>query len=171
VKVLHANKGQNTRINSINAFKNDEVRILVATDVAARGIDVSDVTHVINFDVPVIYEDYVHRIGRTGRAYNLGKAVTFCNPAELHFINKIEKLIRQQIPVENIPEKVFIEETPYEEKQAIAKQIDDQKRKEDPDFKGAFHEKKTLTQKKKFKEGRAKANGMKMSNAKKKKYK
>lgn len=171
VKVLHANKGQNTRINSINAFKNDEVRILVATDVAARGIDVSDVSHVINFDVPVIYEDYVHRIGRTGRAYNLGKAVTFCNPSEMHFIHKIEQLIRQQIPVINIPEKVFIEETPYEEKQAIDKEIDDQKRKADPDFKGAFHEKKTLNQKLKFKAARAKAGGVKMSLAKKKKFK
>ena len=171
VKVLHANKGQNTRINSINAFKNDEVRILVATDVAARGIDVSDVSHVINFDVPVIYEDYVHRIGRTGRAYNLGKAVTFCNPSEAHFIHKIEQLIRQQIPVLNIPEKVFIEETPYEEKQAIDKEIDDQKRKADPDFKGAFHEKKTLNQKLKFKAARAKAGGIKMSAAKKKKFK
>ena len=171
VKVLHANKGQNTRINSINAFKNDEVRILVATDVAARGIDVSDVSHVINFDVPVIYEDYVHRIGRTGRAYNLGKAVTFCNPSEAHFIHKIEQLIRQQIPVLNIPEKVFIEETPYEEKQAIDKEIDDQKRNADPDFKGAFHEKKTLNQKLKFKAARAKAGGIKMSAAKKKKFK
>ena len=171
VKVLHANKGQNTRINSINAFKNDEVRILVATDVAASGIDVSDVSHVINFDVPVIYEDYVHRIGRTGRAYNLGKAVTFCNPSEAHFIHKIEQLIRQQIPVLNIPEKVFIEETPYEEKQAIDKEIDDQKRKADPDFKGAFHEKKTLNQKLKFKAARAKAGGVKMSAAKKKKFK
>ena len=171
VKVLHANKGQNTRINSINAFKNDEVRILVATDVAARGIDVSAVSHVINFDVPVIYEDYVHRIGRTGRALSLGNAVTFCNPAEVYFIQKIEKLIRQQIPVNLIPEKVFIEETPYEEKQIIAKEIDLQKRREDPEFKGAFHEKKTLNQQTKFKQARAKAGGMKMSPAKKKKYK
>ena len=171
VKVLHANKGQNTRINSINAFKNDEVRILVATDVAARGIDVSNVSHVINFDVPVIYEDYVHRIGRTGRAYNLGKALTFCNPAEEYFIQKIEKLIRQQIPLQTIPDKVFIEETPYEERQDIAKEIDLQKRREDPEFKGAFHEKKTLNQKNKFKQARAKAGGVKMSAAKKKKYK
>ena len=87
------------------------------------------------------------------------------------FIHKIEKLIRQQIPVLNIPEKVFIEETSYEERQAIAKQIDEQKRKDDPDFKGAFHEKKTLTQRNKFKAARAKAGGEKMSAAKKKKYK
>ena len=147
VKVLHANKGQNTRINSINAFKNDEVRILVATDVAARGIDVSNVSHVINFDVPIIYEDYVHRIGRTGRALNTGAAITFCNPAEDYFINKIEKLIKQKIPVLTIPKTVFIEETPYEEKQTIDREVDNQKKKEDPEFKGAFHEKKLSNQK------------------------
>ena len=142
VRVIHANKGQNTRINSINAFKEGEVRILVATDVASRGLDVSNVSHVINFDVPIIIEDYVHRIGRTGRAFQTGDAITFCNPAEEHLIRKIEKLIRQQIPVANIPDSVFIEETPYEERQAIAKEIDMQKRKDDPEFMGAFHEKK-----------------------------
>src|ERR1700749_3776918 len=102
VKVLHANKGQNTRINSMNAFKNDEVKILVATDVASRGIDVSDVSHVINFDVPVVIEDYVHRIGRTGRAYQSGVAVTFAAPQEDYYINKIEKLIKQTVPVSEI---------------------------------------------------------------------
>lgn len=142
VKVIHANKGQNTRINSINSFKEGDVRLLVATDVASRGIDVTNVSHVINFDVPIIIEDYVHRIGRTGRALQTGDAITFCNEAEQYYVRKIEKLIRQQIPVEPIPEGVFIEETPYEEKQAIAKEIDMQKRKDDPDFKGAFHEKK-----------------------------
>lgn len=142
VKVIHANKGQNTRINSINAFKDGEVRILVATDVASRGIDVLNVSHVINFDVPIIIEDYVHRIGRTGRAFNTGDAITFCNPAEEYYVRKIEKLIRQQIPVADIPSDVFVEETPYEERQSIAREIDMQKRKEDPEFKGAFHEKK-----------------------------
>jgi ATP-dependent RNA helicase RhlE len=142
VKVLHANKAQNTRINAINAFKNDEIKILVATDVASRGIDVSDVSHVINFDVPIVYEDYVHRIGRTGRALQSGEAITFCNPAEEYYIKKIEKLIRQSITVLPIPDDVFIEETPYEERQAQAREIDMQMRKEDPDFKGAFHEKK-----------------------------
>ena len=158
VKVLHANKGQNTRINSINSFKNDEVKILVATDVASRGIDVSDVSHVINFDVPVVIEDYVHRIGRTGRAYNSGVAITFAVPSEEYYLNKIQKLIRQTIPVHTIPEGVFIEETPYQEKQDQAREIDLQKRKEDPDFKGAFHEKKTLNQHKKFDAEKAKRN-------------
>jgi len=142
VRVIHANKGQNTRINSINNFKEGNIRVLVATDVASRGIDVSDVSHVINFDVPIIIEDYVHRIGRTGRAFAKGDAITFATEAEKYYIRKIEKLIRQYIPVAEIPEGVYIDETPYEERQQIAKEIDLQKRKEDPDFKGAFHEKK-----------------------------
>lgn len=142
VRVIHANKGQNTRINSINSFKEGNIRALVATDVASRGIDVSEVSHVINFDVPIIIEDYVHRIGRTGRAFNEGTAITFYNEAEKYYINKIEKLIRQQITEVPLPAEVFVEETPYEERQAIAREIDTQKRKENPDFKGAFHEKK-----------------------------
>jgi ATP-dependent RNA helicase RhlE len=171
VKVLHANKGQNTRINSINSFKNDDVKILVATDVASRGIDVSDVSHVINFDVPVVIEDYVHRIGRTGRAFQSGEAITFCTPGELYYIRKAEKLIRQTIPVYDIPADVFIEETPYEERQAIAREIDLQKRKDDPDFKGAFHEKKTLNQRKKFDAVREKREGRPPGPKSNKKYK
>jgi ATP-dependent RNA helicase RhlE len=167
VKVLHANKGQNTRINSMNAFKNDEVKILVATDVASRGIDVSDVSHVINFDVPVVIEDYVHRIGRTGRALQSGEAITFCNPAEEYYLNKIQKLIRQTIPVFAIPADVFIEATPYEERQDQDREIDMQKRKEDPEFKGAFHEKKTLNQHKKFDAEKAKKQGYSKPGAKK----
>lgn len=142
VRVIHANKGQNTRINSLAAFKSGEIRILVATDVAARGIDVNEVSQVINFDVPIVIADYVHRIGRTGRASNLGDAITFCDPAEVYSLEKIEALIRQRIPVCEIPSEVTIEPTGYEEKQRIAREIDQQKRKEDPTFKGAFHEKK-----------------------------
>lgn len=149
VRVIHANKGQNTRINSINAFKEGNIRVLVATDVASRGIDVSDVSHVINFDVPIIIEDYVHRIGRTGRALATGEALTFYTEAEKYYIRKIEKLIRQTIPVMPLPPEVFVEETPYEERQAMAREIDAQKRKEDPDFKGAFHEKKHVFEVKK----------------------
>src|SRR5690606_2599933 len=145
VRVIHANKGQNTRINSINAFKEGNVRILVATDVAARGLDVSEVSHVINFDVPIVIEDYVHRIGRTGRASHTGDAITFCNPAEEYYVTRIEKLIRQEIPRRDIPEDVFVEKTPFDERQAIAREIDAQKRKENPDFKGAFHDKKFIS--------------------------
>ncbi len=142
VKVIHGNKGQNTRINSIESFKNGDTRILVSTDVSARGIDVSMVSHVINFDVPIIYEDYVHRIGRTGRAENEGVAITFVNMAEMLHVKKIEKLINQEITRKSIPEGVLIEPTPFAEKQTMLREIDHLKRKENPDFKGAFHDKK-----------------------------
>ncbi|MBL3657037.1 DEAD/DEAH box helicase [Fulvivirga sediminis] len=142
IRVIHSNKGQNSRINAINQFKEGELRILVSTDVSARGIDVTEVSHVINFDVPIIYEDYVHRIGRTGRALKKGKAITFANQAEMFHIGKIEKMINDTIQVNPIPEEVTITETPKQERQDIEREIDMFKRRENPDFKGAFHEKK-----------------------------
>ncbi len=142
VRVIHANKGQNTRINSIQAFKEENVRILIGTDVASRGIDVANVSHVINFDVPLVHEDYVHRIGRTGRAKQSGISITFCNPAEEYHVGKIQKLIRQTIQEKEIPHSLLVKDTPFAEAQAIAREIDLQKKKENPDFKGAFHEKK-----------------------------
>ena len=142
IRVIHANKGQNTRINSMEDFKAGEVRILVATDVAARGLDISMVSHVINFDVPLIYEDYVHRIGRTGRAENEGMAITFINPAEEYHFERIEEIIRMEVATVQIPAQVEITQTPFDERQGYEREIDNQKRKENPDFKGAFHEKK-----------------------------
>ncbi|GAB3333485.1 DEAD/DEAH box helicase [Larkinella ripae] len=142
IRVLHANKGQNTRINAMEAFKEGNIRVLVTTDVTARGIDVNQVSHVINFDVPLIYEDYVHRIGRTGRANRTGEAVTFMTIAEEYHIGKIEKIIRMEIPRESIPAAVPLAETPFDEQQAYLREIDSQRKKEDPTFKGAFHEKK-----------------------------
>jgi ATP-dependent RNA helicase RhlE len=142
VRVIHGNKGQNTRINSMEAFRSGNVRFLVATDVAARGIDISDVSHVVNFDVPIIYEDYVHRIGRTGRALKEGSSITFANEAEMHHIRQIEKIIKMTIPEVPLPPEVTVAKTTFDEKQEIEKEIDKQKRKADPDFKGAFHEKK-----------------------------
>jgi len=147
-RVIHANKGQNTRINAIDDFKTGNIRSLVSTDVAARGIDVSMVSHVINFDIPVLYEDYVHRIGRTGRAENTGVAISFCNPAEKYHLEKIQKIIKMRINTKPIPGEVQIEETPFEEKQEFNREIDKQKKKENPDYKGAFHEKKERNQKK-----------------------
>ncbi|MBS1680841.1 MAG: DEAD/DEAH box helicase [Bacteroidetes bacterium] len=141
-RVIHSNKGQNSRINAMNEFKQGQLRILVATDVAARGIDVERVSHVINFDVPILYEDYVHRIGRTGRAFQEGTAITFATKAELYHIEKIEKLIREKIPVRKMPATIATAETSFEEAQEMAREIDRQKRKEDPEYKGAFHERK-----------------------------
>lgn len=142
VRVIHSNKGQNTRINAMNEFREGKLRVLVSTDVTARGIDVTQVTHVINFDVPVVYEDYVHRIGRTGRAFREGEAITLVTPAETYHLEKIEQLIRQSIPVNEVPSNVALPETSFEEKQSMAREKDDQRKKEDPSFKGAFHEKK-----------------------------
>ena len=108
----------------------------------ARGIDVAEVTHVINFDVPMHYEDYIHRIGRTGRAFQTGKAITFVTDAERYHVNKIEELMNEKIKVRKLPDQVVVEPTPLDEAQKIAKEIDRQKRYEDPEFRGAFHERK-----------------------------
>ncbi|MCC5938375.1 MAG: DEAD/DEAH box helicase [Lunatimonas sp.] len=142
VKVIHANKGQNTRIHSMDLFKAGDIRILVATDVAARGLDITEVSHVINFDVPLIYDDYVHRIGRTGRAEKDGEAITFVNPAEAYHFEKIEGIIRMQVLELSLPEGVEVPPTPFVEKQEYEREIDLQKRRENPEFKGAFHDKK-----------------------------
>ena len=142
IRVIHANKGQNTRINAMEAFKEGNVRVLVATDVAARGIDVSLVSHVINFDVPLIYEDYVHRIGRTGRANHTGEAITFVTEAEAYHVEQIEKIIRMTIPRQPLPSELKVEKTTFTESQEMARTIDEQRKKDDPTFQGAFHEKK-----------------------------
>lgn len=142
VRVIHSNKGQNARINAMNEFRQGNLRVLVSTDVSARGIDVSGVSHVINFDVPLLYEDYVHRIGRTGRARQLGEAITFVTPPEEHHMRQIEQLIRAKIPTRPLPNDVAIEETLKDERQEQNRQLDRQKRKADPTFRGAFHEAK-----------------------------
>lgn len=147
IRVIHANKGQNTRINSMEDFKAGDVRILVATDVASRGLDVTLVSHVINFDVPLIYEDYVHRIGRTGRAENEGKAITFINPAETYHFEKIEELIRMKVEELPIPDEVDVPATPFEEKQSYERELDKLRQRDNPEFKGAFHEKKAQPKK------------------------
>jgi ATP-dependent RNA helicase RhlE len=142
VKIVHGNKTQQTRIHAMEAFRSSPIRILVCTDLAARGLDVPDVSHVINFDTPIVYEDYVHRIGRTGRAFKTGKSITFVSPADEYHLKKISRLIKQTIPETKIPQQVKVVETEYEERQEIAREIDRQKHLEDPDYQGAFHVKK-----------------------------
>ena len=102
VAVMHGNKSQSLRMKTLEAFKNDEIRILVATDVAARGLDISDLPYVVNYDMPTIPEDYVHRIGRTGRAGVSGIAVSLVSRSEKVHLKAIEKLIDQKIPVEKV---------------------------------------------------------------------
>jgi ATP-dependent RNA helicase RhlE len=102
---IHGNKSQNARQKALTNFKTGQIRVLVATDIAARGIDVEDLSHVINFDLPNIPETYVHRIGRTGRAGASGIALSFCDEEEKEFLKDINKLIDQTVPV--------IEDHPY----------------------------------------------------------
>ena len=105
-EAIHGNKSQNARERALAGFKSGRVRVLVATDIAARGIDVDNVTHVVNFDVPEVPETYVHRIGRTARAGASGIAMTFCDSEERPDLRNVEKLTRQAIPV--------VEGHPYE---------------------------------------------------------
>ena len=96
---IHGNKGQTARIRALDSFKNGVIRVLVATDIAARGIDVNELAAVVNYELPNVPETYVHRIGRTGRAGRTGAAISFCNYDELAYLRDIEKLIRKTIPV------------------------------------------------------------------------
>jgi ATP-dependent RNA helicase RhlE len=98
-QAIHGNKSQNQRDRALAAFRTGEIRILIATDIAARGIDVTGVSHVINFDLPAEPESYVHRIGRTARAGAEGIAIAFCDPAERSTLRQIERLMGEKIPV------------------------------------------------------------------------
>lgn len=96
---IHGNKSQNNRQRALTEFKSNKIRVLVATDIAARGIDIDELSHVINYDLPETPETYIHRIGRTGRAGLSGEAFSFCHPEELNLLKAIEKHIKQSIPV------------------------------------------------------------------------
>lgn len=98
-EAIHGNKSQNARQNALKSFKDKTTRVLIATDIAARGIDVDHLSHVFNFDLPNVPETYVHRIGRTGRAGRSGVAIAFCDREELPLLKDIHKLIKKNIPV------------------------------------------------------------------------
>lgn len=108
VGVIHSNKSQNYRFNSVRQFHAGNYRILIATDLVARGIDISEVTHVVNFDMPEVPENYIHRIGRTGRADKKGLAITFVTPKESDARNRVETLMNQKIAVKALPEELVI---------------------------------------------------------------
>ena len=98
-EAIHGNKSQGARQRALANFKEGRTRVLIATDIAARGIDVEGITHVINYDLPNIPESYVHRIGRTARAGADGMAISFCDVEERAYLRDIEKLIRQKVPL------------------------------------------------------------------------
>ena len=141
-EAIHGNKSQNHRQRALSNFKGGSTRVLVATDIAARGIDIDELAFVVNFEIPNIPETYVHRIGRTGRAFKTGTAISFMDFSEEYHIGKIQKLIKQTIERIPMPEVIKIHETPFDEFQDQMREIDRQKKLENPDYKGAFHEKK-----------------------------
>lgn len=146
--VIHSNKTQNYRLRSIEQFNKGEKRILIATDVIARGLDLEEVTHVVNFDVPHFPENYMHRIGRTGRAEHEGKSILFATEKEQEAKQRIEELMNYTIPKLEIPEQVEItkqlteEERPKEERE-VNKNRTSQEYEAGP----AFHEKKEKNKK------------------------
>ena len=101
--VIHSNKAQNNRFNTIRSFRDGSYRFIIATDVVARGIDISEVSHVINFDVPEEREAYIHRIGRTGRADRKGISITFMTEKERPLMDAVEELMKYQVPVTDLP--------------------------------------------------------------------
>jgi ATP-dependent RNA helicase RhlE len=148
IGVIHSGLSQTARINSLKRFHEGTVRVLITTDILARGLDISDVTHVINFDTPETPEDYIHRIGRTGRANKDGVAITFINEAEKEFQIAIETMMNKEIPMQALPKDLEISKiVTDEEKPRMVDKIN-QKKKEDKYVPGpAFHEKKEKNKK------------------------
>ena len=125
-EAIHGNKSQNARQKALTNFKNGQIRVLIATDIAARGIDIDELSHVINFELPNVPETYVHRIGRTGRAGASGIALSFCDEEEMVYLKDIQKLIGKTIPVmEDQPYHMraaaYIQSLPPKKKSADAK--------------------------------------------------
>jgi ATP-dependent RNA helicase RhlE len=146
--VIHSNKTQNYRLRSIEQFRSGVNRILVATDVMARGLDIDDVSHVINFDTPEYPENYMHRIGRTGRAKRKGISLLFSKENEMDYKNAIEELMKIKIDKLEIPNEVEISKELIEEERTQIKEHYNPHKKTDLDKPGpAFHEKSEKNQK------------------------
>lgn len=148
--VIHSNKTQNYRIRSIRQFEAGENRVLVATDVMARGLDFDNISHVFNVDTPDYPENYIHRIGRTGRAERIGKAIVMTTPAEERNLEAIEGLMQLQITRLEMPIDVAVSEKLTYEERPIIKEINNpnKRNKNDEDAPGpAFHEKKDKNKK------------------------
>jgi ATP-dependent RNA helicase RhlE len=146
--VIHSNKTQNYRLRSIRQFGDGFCRILVATDVMARGLDIEEVSHVINFDTPAYPENYMHRIGRTGRAEKEGEAILFTTPTESEDLEKIEKLMDRKIETAQFPPDVEISTQLIPEEQPVSPEIYNPNKVSDEDAPGpAFHEKSAKNKK------------------------
>lgn len=138
--VIHSNKSQNYRLSTMAHFQEGELRGLITTDIMARGLDISDITHVINFEMPELPEQYMHRIGRTGRAHATGTALSFVTPREEEMKIAIELLMERELDIEVFPAEVEISTLligPEKEKEKVKFLL----KKPKPDGAGAFHEK------------------------------
>jgi ATP-dependent RNA helicase RhlE len=147
--VIHSNKTQNARLNVVRKFTNGEIRMLIATDIIARGLDIRDVSHVINFDTPEIPADYIHRIGRTGRADKDGIAITFVNEIEQEYQMAIERLMNKSLSLLPIPHEIEISNI-FSEEERPTKNFDIDYLKPaayKPKNNSAFHEKKAKNMK------------------------
>ncbi|MEP5934573.1 MAG: DEAD/DEAH box helicase [Winogradskyella arenosi] len=146
--VIHSNKTQNYRLRSIEQFREGENRLLVATDVMARGLDIEGVSHVINFDTPDYPENYMHRIGRTGRAEKKGQSLLFSTAKEQEGLERIETLMQMKIETLEIPEEVTISTELIEEERPQIRERNNPTKRRDEDAPGpAFHEKKEKNKK------------------------
>lgn len=148
VGVIHSNKDQNYRFNTINKFKSGEYHFVIATDIVARGIDVAEVSHVINFDLPDVPENYIHRIGRTGRVDRKGIAISFITEKEKVYQDAIEVLMKVQIPILPLPDGLTISTmlTEEEKPKPFEKKLPP-KTPRPEEGGGAFHEKKEKNKK------------------------
>lgn len=144
--IIHSNKSQNYRLNTIKSFQNDEIRAIITTDVMARGLDITDITHVINFDIPDSPEQYMHRIGRTGRADKSGIAISYITPKEEELFLAIEITMNQEVPEKEFPEDVTISNVLVEAEKTRQK-VKFLLKKPQVSDNGAFHEKKEKNKK------------------------
>ena len=146
--IIHSNKTQNYRLRSIEQFREGSNRILIATDVMARGLDIDHVSHVINFDTPNFPENYMHRIGRTGRAERKGHSLLFSTEVEQELLTSIEDLMQMEIPLKDIPEDVILSTELIEEERPQNKERNNPIKRSQDDVAGpAFHEKKEKNKK------------------------
>ncbi|MEO7311986.1 MAG: DEAD/DEAH box helicase [Chitinophagaceae bacterium] len=151
VGVIHSNKEQNHRFNTVKQFQEGSYRFIIATDIIARGLDIAEVTHVINFDTPEVPENYIHRIGRTGRYDKKGIAITFITPKEKENQDRIEALMQYQIPIAPLPAGLVISDVLTEdEKPKVFMKIIDTKTPKKEAVGPAFHEKSAKNSKVNF---------------------
>jgi ATP-dependent RNA helicase RhlE len=155
VGVIHSNKEQNHRFNTVKQFKEGNYRFIIATDIVARGIDIAEVTHVINFDTPDVPENYIHRIGRTGRFDKKGISITFITEKEKPLIEAIENLMKYKVPIEELPAHLTISsELTEDEKPKVFMKIIQTKLPKKDERGPAFHEKSAKNSKVNTKESR-----------------